>query len=438
MPTQQIERIPLVIPPVFAPLGKPARYKGAFGGRGSGKSWAFADLLIARCGSQLGTRWLCVREIQKSLLQSAKRLVEAELERHGIGESDGFRVLNERIETPGGGVIVFVGMQDHTADSLKSYEGFDGAWVEEAQTLSERSLTLLRPTIRKENSELWFSWNPRRKQDPVDAMLRGPEPPTGSVVVQANWRDNPWFPAVLEQERRDCLRANPDEYAHIWEGDYITLAKGAYYAKHLTAARAEGRIGRVPADPLMTYRVFVDIGGTGAKADAFAMWVAQFVGQEIRILDYYEAQGQELAAHVSWLRERGYTPGKASVWLPHDGGTNDRVFNVSYQSAFQQAGYTVTVVPNQGAGAAKSRIEAARRLFPAMWFNESTTTAGVEAIGWYHPKIDEARGIDLGPEHDWASHGADAFGLMAVAYKSPVGQGSYASGTSGPDYGPIG
>lgn len=422
----------------FAPLLQPARYKGAYGGRGSGKSYFFADQVIARCCRDSGTRWVCVREIQKSLLQSAKRLIEAELERFGIGEAQGFRVLNERIETPGGGVIVFVGMQDHTADSLKSYEGFDGAWVEEAQTLSERSLTLLRPTIRKDGSELWFSWNPRRKQDPVDMMLRGPEPPTGAVVVKANWQDNPWFPAVLEQERRDCLRANPDEYDHIWEGAYITLAKGAYYAKQLTAARAEGRIGRVPCDPLMQYRVFVDIGGTGAKADAFAAWVAQFVGQEIRVLDYYEAVGQPLAAHVEWLRERGYTPGKASVWLPHDGRTNDRVYDVSFEGAFRQAGYTVTVVPNQGTGAAKARIEAARRRFPSMWFHEETTTGGREALGWYHPKVDEVRGIDLGPEHDFSSHGADAFGLMAVAYKSPVGQGSYATGMSGPDYGPIG
>jgi phage terminase large subunit len=169
----------------------------------------------------------------------------------------------------------------------------------------------------------------------------------------------------------------------------------------------------------MATRVFVDIGGTGAKSDAFAMWVAQFVSKEIRVLNYYEAVGQPLATHLNWLREQGYGPGKAQIWLPHDGGTNDRVLPVSFQSAFQAAGYTTNVVPNQGAGAAKQRIEAARRRFPAIWFNESTTEPGRDALGWYHEKKDEQRGIGLGPEHDWASHGADAFGLMCIVYQEP-------------------
>ncbi len=167
----------------------------------------------------------------------------------------------------------------------------------------------------------------------------------------------------------------------------------------------------------MTYRAFFDIGGTGAKADAVAIWIAQFVGREIRVLDYYEAVGQPLAVHAAWLRENGYS--KALVVLPHDGATQDRVFNVSYESAFQAAGFAVEVIPNQGAGAAAMRIEAARRRFPSIWFNESTTKAGVEALGWYHERRDDARGIGLGPDHDWSSHGADAFGLMCVVYEEP-------------------
>jgi phage terminase large subunit len=167
----------------------------------------------------------------------------------------------------------------------------------------------------------------------------------------------------------------------------------------------------------MATRAFFDIGGTGAKADAVAIWIAQFVGREIRVLDYYEAVGQPLATHVAWLRERGYA--KANIWLPHDGSTQDKVFDVSYESALQDAGFTVEVVPNQGKGAAAARIEAARRLFPSCWFNEATTQAGIDALGWYHEKRDEARNVGLGPEHDWASHGADAFGLMCVVYETP-------------------
>ena len=411
---------------VFVPLLEPARNKGAWGGRGSGKSHFFGGLGIDDAlrypgDHGEGLRMACIREVQKSLEQSAKRLIEDKLIDMGLGEAEGFKVYKDRIGTPGDGVIIFQGMQDHTAESIKSLEGFHRAWVEEAQTLSANSLKLLRPTIRAEESELWFSWNPRRKTDPVDVMLRQGEIPSNTTVVRANWSDNPWFPQVLEQERQDCLRTDPDQYDHIWEGGYITVAEGAYYARHLAEARQQGRIGKVAPDPLMAYRVFVDIGGTGAKSDAFAMWVAQFVGQEIRVLDYYEAQGQDLGAHLYWLRNAGYTPDKASIWLPHDGSTQDRVYDVSYESALRGAGYGVTVVPNQGKGAASKRIDEARRLFPSMWFNEETTLSGLEAIGFYHEKKDENRNIGLGPEHDWSSHGADAFGLMCIVHQPPRG-----------------
>jgi len=397
----------------------PARYKGAWGGRGSGKSHFFAGLLIEDAIAERGLLSVCIREVQKSLAQSSKRLIETKLSDFRLGEADGFKVFKELIQTPGDGVIIFQGMQDHTAESIKSLEGFKRAWLEEAQTVSAHSLSLLRPTIRAPGSQILASWNARRKSDPVDVMLRGAEKPTGAVVVQANWRDNPWFTPELEQERVDCLRMQPDQYEHIWEGGYITVAEGAYYAKQLTAAKTEGRIGKVAFDPLMTIRLFVDIGGTGARSDAFSMWPAQFIGREIRTRDYYEAVGQDLATHLNWLRSKGYTPDRAEFWLPHDGATHDRVIDVSYESALRDAGYSVTVIPNQGKGASAARIEAGRRMFPSIWFDEETTQAGRDALGWYHEKKDEARQIGLGPEHDWASHGADAFGAMCVAYEEP-------------------
>lgn len=409
---------------VFVPLLAPSRYKGAHGGRGSGKSHFFAEKLIEDCvvepgDSGTGMRAVCIREVQKDLAQSSKLLIETKLASLGLGEAQGFKVFRDVIETPKDGIMIFKGMNDYTADSIKSLEGFKRAWWEEAQTATMHSLNLLRPTIRAQESELWFSWNPRRKTDPVDIMLRGEEKPSGSVVVRANWRDNPWLTQELIQERLDCLRMQPDQYDHIWEGGYVSVIEGAYFAKQIATARQEGRIGRVAADPLMTKRMFVDIGGTGARADAFALWVAQFIGKELRILDYYEAVGQPLGAHLGWMRENGYTPATSQIWLPHDGETHDRVYNVSYESALREAGYQLTVVPNQGKGAAKARIEAGRRLFPSMWFNEEKTSAGIDALGWYHEKKDENRGIGLGPEHDWASHGADAFGLMCVAYEAP-------------------
>ncbi len=352
--------------------------------------------------------------MQKTLKESAKQLLEAKIEEFGVA-AHGFEIQNDQIKAPGGGLIIFQGMKDHSAESIKSLEGFGRAWVEEAQTLSARSLALLRPTIRDEGSEIWFSWNPRRRSDPVDELLRGQGKPTGAVVVEANWNHNPWFPDVLEQERLDCLRDQPDQYDHIWDGGYATVIDGAYFARQLAEAKAAGRIGKVGRDPLLQVRAYWDIGGTGAKADATSIWLVQFVGHEVRVLDYYEASGQPLATHIEWLRSRGY-PVPVCV-LPHDGETHDKVYSVSYESALRQAGYEVIVIPNQGKGAAKARIEAVRRSFPSIWFNAETTEAGRDALGWYHEKKDEARNVGLGPEHDWASHGSDAFGLMAIAHE---------------------
>lgn len=402
----------------------PARDKAAYGGRGSGKSHFFAESLIedslAEPGeSGEGLRSVCIREIQKDLAQSSKALIEAKLSAFNLNESDGFKVFRDVITTPGDGLIIFKGMNDYTADSIKSLEGFKRGWWEEAQGATQNSINLYRPTMRATGSQMWWSWNPRRRLDPVDMMFRGDEKPTGAIVVHSNWRDNPWFTQELELERKDCLRMQPDQYDHIWEGGYISIISGAYYAKSLAKAKEEKRIGRVPFDPLMRIKVFCDLGGTGAKSDAFSMWPAQFIGKEIRTRDYYEAVGQPLATHINWLHSKGYTPEKVDIVLPHDGATNDRVMDVSFESSFRAAGYSVTVIPNQGTGAAKMRIESGRRLFPSIWFDEDTTLGGREALGWYHEKKDEIRGIGLGPEHDWSSNGADAFGLMCVAYEMP-------------------
>ncbi|MBX9455865.1 MAG: phage terminase large subunit [Rhizobium sp.] len=417
--------------PVFEPLLEPARDKAAYGGRGSGKSQFFGDLTVEDAlrfpgDAGEGLRMICGREIQKSLKESSKRLIEKKLADYSLGEADGFKVFNDRVETPKDGVIVFQGLQDHTSETIKSFEQFHRFWGEEAQGIGKRSMTLIRPTLRWENtrlgmvSELWWSWNPRRKLDAVDEMFRGASLPTGAMVVKANWSDNPWFPGVLNRERQDCLRDRPEEYEHIWEGGYATVLSGAYYAKALIEAKQQGRIGRVAADPYLPIKIFCDLGGTGARSDAFTMWAAQFVGKSIVVLDYYEAVGQPIGTHLDWLRTKGFTKERAQIYLPHDGETNDRVYDVSFESAFGAAGYKTTVISNQGRGAARLRIEATRRLFPIIWFNETTTEPGRQALGWYHEHKDEERNIGLGPEHDWASHGADAFGLMCVAYEAPT------------------
>lgn len=202
----------------FAPFLRPSRYKGAYGGRGSAKSHAFAENVLRYCMLKPGTRVVCVREVQRTLEQSVMRLLIDKLDIYNLRAL--FPVQKTQIGTPGGGVIIFQGMQDHTADSIKSLEGFDLAWVEEAQSLSQRSLTLLRPTIREPGSELWFTWNPRQATDPIDVLLRGAQPPTDAIVIGTTYKDNPWFPDVLRLEMEWDRSRDPEKYAHVWLGEY--------------------------------------------------------------------------------------------------------------------------------------------------------------------------------------------------------------------------
>ena len=405
-----------------------ARYRGAWGGRGSGKTRTFAKMTAIhgyRCGrSGQEGQILCAREFMNSLDESSLEEIKAAIASEPF-LAEYYEVGEKYVRSKDGKIrYTFSGLR-HNLDSIKSKARIILCWVDEAEPVSAVAWRKLIPTIREEGSEIWVTWNPERKNSETHKRFRE-SPPDGAKIVELNWRDNPWFPSVLEQERVEDFTKRPEQYQHVWEGDFVTVVEGAYYATHIAEARKGGRIGNVAADPLMTIRAIWDIGGTGAKADACAIWIAQYVGREIRWLDYYEAVGQPLATHVAWLRDNGY--GKALCVLPHDGATNDRVHDVSYESALRAAGFEVQVIANQGTGAAMKRVEAARRLFPSMWFNEKTTAAGIDAIGWYHEKRDDERGIGLGPEHDWSSHGSDAFGLGAVAYEMP------ADGTKEPEF----
>ena len=232
---------------VFVPLLKPARYKGVWGGRGSAKSNFFADnWLRENVAEKLD--FVCLRETLKSLEFSVKKLLESKISARNAG--DYFEVQDRRIKTVQGGVTIFEGMQNHTADSIKSLEGFDRAWFEEAQNASENSLTLLRPTIRKSGSQLWFSWNPNKETDPIDQLLRGSTPPSDSIVVKANYMDNPWLPDVLRDEMEYDRRRDPDKYAHVWLGEYQRNSEARVFKnwKVEEFERPEGTIHRLGAD----------------------------------------------------------------------------------------------------------------------------------------------------------------------------------------------
>jgi phage terminase large subunit len=301
----------------FVPLLRPARYKGAHGGRGSGKSHFFAELLVEHCVLNPGTRAACVREVQRSLKNSVKLLVEDKIKSLGLTKQ--FETLEAEIKTPGGGVIIFQGMQNHTADSIKSLEGFDIAWVEEAQSLSQRSLDLLRPTIRKPGSELWFSWNPNKPSDPVDVLLRGEAKPTDSIVVEANFSENPWLPQELRVDLEDDRRRDPDKFAHVWGGHYSLNSEARVFRnwKIEEFEVPEGAVHRFGADwgfaidPTVLVRCHID--GRKLFVDREAFSVGCEIDRTPALFDTVEGARKWLIRAdsarpetVSYMRRQGY------------------------------------------------------------------------------------------------------------------------------------
>jgi len=412
-----MSKVRIKLPPKLIPIfqGK-ADIRGAHGGRGSSKTRTFATMAawkgIEFAQAGMAGVIVCGREFQNSLADSSFAEIKAAiqedpelLKRYDLGDKY-IRTLDRNID------FVFAGLR-HNLGSIKSKSRIRLLWVDEAETVSEYAWEIIMPTVREEGSEIWVTWNPELEDSATHKRFRV-DPPDGSKIVEMNWRDNPWFPARLKRQRLEDKKKRPESYEWIWGGGFRTYVEGAYWSADLLKCKEEGRIGKVEADPLMTYRAFWDIGGTGAKADATSIWIAQFVGKRVNVLDHYTAQGQPLSTHIDWLKSSGY--GEALCVLPHDGKTKDRIHSVSFESALGDAGFSTAVIPNQGTGAAKMRVEAARDLFDQIWFHADTTEAGRRSLGWYHEKKDEQRGIGLGPDHDWSSHDADSFGLMCVAH----------------------
>ena len=420
-----MSKVKVALPPKLLDVfsGK-AFVRAAYGGRGSAKTRSFAKLSAVRAmmWSKAGKPGiiLCCRQYMNSLDESSLEEIKTAINEEPFLR-DYFTITERTVRTNDGLVEYKFSGLDRNIQSVKSKARILLCWVDEAEPVTEHAWEVLIPTLRDEESELWVTWNPERKGSATNKRFRDSKDPL-TKCVELNYKDNPWFPDILDRARLKDKLERPESYEHIWNGDFITTMTGAYYAASLTQCKEEGRIGFVAADPLLTHRIYCDIGGTGANADAFTMVVAQFVGAEIRILDCYEAQGQPLATHLSWLRSKNYGPDRAQVWLPHDGSTHDKVYDVSYESAMKDAGFKVTVVPNQGKGAAMARIEETRRLFGSIRFNSASTESLRDALGFYHERRHEQRDVGLGPDHDWSSHFSDAFGLMSVAYELEPGK----------------
>lgn len=389
-------------------LLNPARYKGARGGRGSGKSHFFAELAVEEMVANPSLNVVCIREIQKSLKFSAKKLVEDKIQ--ALGVSHLFDVTLTEIRRKGGtGIMIFQGMQDHTADSIKSLEGFHRAWVEEAQNLSGRSLELLRPTIRAEGSEIWFSWNPDSPDDPVDAFMASNPP--DSVCVTVNCNENPFLPDTLRKEMAmDKARLPEAQFRHIWEGAYREITDGAVYADELAAADKSGRICRIPVERLPVY-TFWDLG----RRDTTAIWFMQKVGMERRFIDYYESCLKDIPHYAQIAREKGYD--YAGHFLPHDAGYKTLAgLGKSIKDLFEDQGLRNVHVGERVPTKALA-IEAVRRVFPSCYFDSERCAKGLKTLRAYRYVWDDDRKVwSREPEHDWSSHGADAFAEHALSF----------------------
>ena len=420
------------VPRKLAPLLQPARYKGAHGGRGGGKSHFFAEQLILRCYRE-PTRAVCIREVQNSIRDSVRQLIVDKIAKFGL--EPWFDCLETEIRSKNGSLIIFRGMQSYNAENIKSLEAYDLAWVEEAQSLSDVSLLILRPTIRKDGSEMWFSWNPRHDTDAVDKLLRGPDRPKDAVVVEINWQDNPWLSPVLRQEMVRDYEADPEMADHVWGGNYQIVSEGAYYAKLIAAAEKQGRVGHFPHDPTKPVHTSWDLG----VDDATAIWFWQEDGTKATVIDYYEASGDgadDIVAaalpeifkappweerFVGWRADLALrTIGRAAPfrygdhYFPHD--IKMREWGVGGRSRVE------TIISLGVRGIRKGvavnpadRIAAARRLLPMTYFNASPRVElGLKHLRRYRRKWNDALNSYTTPLHDENSHAADAFGEFAI------------------------
>jgi len=392
------------VPRAFLPLLQPARYKGAYGGRGSGKSHFFASQLITRCLRER-TRAVCIREVQNTIKESVKQLLEDKIRASGYASA--FQLLETEIRCPHNGLIIFRGMQRYNSENIKSLEDYDIAWVEEAQTLSETSLRLLRPTIRKKNSELWFSWNPRRATDAVDRFLRGPERPADAIVVQVGWQDNPWFPEVLRRELEYDYARDRDLADHVWGGNYEVVTEGAYYARLLLEAERDGRITDVPYEPAEPVYTAWDLG----IDDCTVVWCAQIVGYQVRVIDYYETRNEALLDVARHVLRLPYA--YAEHYLPHDVDTREISTARTRREQLEAIGLR-PIRPGSRLPVADG-INAVRTLIPKCAFDARKCAAGLEHLRNYRTEyVEELDTYRLRPRHDAASHAADAFRELAV------------------------
>lgn len=390
------------VPHVLLPFSLPRRYKVAYGGRGSGKSWSVARLLIARA-SAYPIRVLCARETQKSIQESVHKLLKDQIGEMGLENC--FEVQETRILGANGSEFSFAGIRQQGIANLKSFEGVDVCWVEEAQVVTKRSWDVLIPTIRKPGSEIWITFNPELDTDETYARFVL-NPPDDALVVPCNWSDNKWFPPELDKERRDWLKRDPEGYKTVWEGKCRPAVEGAIYATEIGAMQADGRLCNAPYDPLLKVHTIWDLGWN----DSMSIILAQRSGSgEIRVIDYIEDSHRTLDSYVADLQQRKYQWG--TDFIPHDGRSKDFKSGKSTEEMLQAMGRTVTVL---GRDDVEEGIRLARMMFPRCWVDKKATTL-INRLKRYRRTQNQTTMEFGAPLHDENSHGADCWRYLAMA-----------------------
>lgn len=393
----------LAIPKAYKPLFTPARYKVFYGGRGSAKSESYARALLIQ-GMQERHLVLCTREFQTSIQDSVHRLLSATIMNNDM--ADQYEILQSTIRHRTNGTeFIFKGLR-HNITEIKGLQGVTRVWCEEAENISDRSWEVLIPTIRAEGSEIWVSFNPKNPNDPTYQRFVA-NPPENAIVQKVSWRDNPFFPAILQNEMTALKQRDPEAANHIWEGGFDTRRSGAVYAKQMQKARDEGRITRVPYDPSTEVFTAWDLG----FGDATAIWWLQFVGRELRWLDYYENSGEQLDHYVKIVKSKSYN--YSAHYLPHDGGHgNIRGGSVSAQLAdmgLQNEVLTRETDINPG-------IELLRQTIAYSVFDADKCKEGIRCLENYAYEWDDDRKVFKGkPAHNWSSHGSDCARYAAIA-----------------------
>jgi phage terminase large subunit len=404
MSQTQADESDIDFPEALQFLFEPARYKVAYGGRGGAKSWGAARALLIQ-GLQQPLRILCARELQKSISDSVHKLIADQISAMGFDHL--YTVQETKITGTNGTEFRFAGLR-HNVNSIKSFEGVDRVWCEEAQTVSKASWDVLIPTIRKDGSEIWITFNPELDTDETWKRFVV-NPPTGAVVRKVGWQDNPWFNDVLRQEMLDLEARDPDSALVVWGGHTRQTLDGAVYAAEIRDATKAGRMTRVPYDPTKPVHTFWDLGW----ADNTSIWFGQVVGFETRAIDFYQNSQKPLDHYLKVLQERGYVLG--TCWLPHDARAKQLGSGRSIEELMRAAGRTVQIVPQLSIA---DGINAARTVFPNVWFDADRCADGLQCLRRYRYDVDAATGqFSRVPLHDDASHGADAFRYMAVALK---------------------